>query len=595
MLKGQVDEFWIQHSAQTSLFYAVIAILVLLIGVLFLVLRAYWQHRRHQQQLMAQNRLLEEQRDTQKALNEQLEAATQSKLMFFTNVSHDLRTPLTLIAEPVEQLAQAGNLSAQQEVMVKIANKNVKILRRLLNQILDFRKYENGKLTTALSEVKLGHAITEWAEAFRPAARRRDIRLTTDICLDRDFSMAVDIEKIERVFFNLVSNAIKYTPDNGKVTITVSATDTELKLSVSDTGYGISAEAINNIFDRFYQVDKVRPQGSGIGLSLAKAFVELHGGTISVESTLGTGSTFTVTLPVTHTDEAPQIAAPANTTNERTCEEINDELEAADSDDSDPATDSHPLMLVIDDNHDIRLLLSQLLADDYRILCAPDGKEGLRLAARYVPDLIVCDVMMPEMDGLECCRKIKNEVSTSHIPVLLLTACTLDEQRAEGYDSGADGYLAKPFNATVLKARCRSLIENRKRITDILAEKAATAKDGVSEEIRPDVENEFYARFIEIVQSDMGDPELNIDAIASKMGLGRSQLYRKIKSLTNYTPVELLRNLRLKRSRELLVKTRKSISEVGYEVGFSTPAYFTRCFKEAYGETPSELRDRLNL
>lgn len=572
-----------------------IAILVLLIGVLFLVLRAYWQHRRHQQQLMAQNRLLEEQRDTQKALNEQLEAATQSKLMFFTNVSHDLRTPLTLIAEPVEQLAQAGNLSAQQEVMVKIANKNVKILRRLLNQILDFRKYENGKLTTALSEVKLGHAITEWAEAFRPAARRRDIRLTTDICLDSDFSMAVDIEKIERVFFNLVSNAIKYTPDNGKVTITVSATDTELKLSVSDTGYGISAEAINNIFDRFYQVDKVRPQGSGIGLSLAKAFVELHGGTISVESTLGTGSTFTVTLPVTHTDEAPQIAAPANTTNERTCEEINDELEAADSDDSDPATDSHPLMLVIDDNHDIRLLLSQLLADDYRILCAPDGKEGLRLAARYVPDLIVCDVMMPEMDGLECCRKIKNEVSTSHIPVLLLTACTLDEQRAEGYDSGADGYLAKPFNATVLKARCRSLIENRKRITDILAEKAATAKDGVSEEIRPDVENEFYARFIEIVQSDMGDPELNIDAIASKMGLGRSQLYRKIKSLTNYTPVELLRNLRLKRSRELLVKTRKSISEVGYEVGFSTPAYFTRCFKEAYGETPSELRDRLNL
>ena len=479
--------------------------------------------------------------------------------------------------------------------MVKIANKNVKILRRLLNQILDFRKYENGKLTTALSEVKLGHAITEWAEAFRPAARRRDIRLTTDICLDSDFSMAVDIEKIERVFFNLVSNAIKYTPDNGKVTITVSATDTELKLSVSDTGYGISAEAINNIFDRFYQVDKVRPQGSGIGLSLAKAFVELHGGTISVESTLGTGSTFTVTLPVTHTDEAPQIAAPANTTNERTCEEINDELEAADSDDSDPATDSHPLMLVIDDNHDIRLLLSQLLADDYRILCAPDGKEGLRLAARYVPDLIVCDVMMPEMDGLECCRKIKNEVSTSHIPVLLLTACTLDEQRAEGYDSGADGYLAKPFNATVLKARCRSLIENRKRITDILAEKAATAKDGVSEEIRPDVENEFYARFIEIVQSDMGDPELNIDAIASKMGLGRSQLYRKIKSLTNYTPVELLRNLRLKRSRELLVKTRKSISEVGYEVGFSTPAYFTRCFKEAYGETPSELRDRLNL
>lgn len=593
MLKGQVDEFWTRHSAQTSLFYAAIAILVLLVGVLFLVLRAYWQRRRHQQQLMEQNRLLEEQRDAQKALNEQLETATRSKLMFFTNVSHDLRTPLTLIAEPVEQLAQATNLTPQQSLMVKIANKNVKILRRLLNQILDFRKYENGKLEARLAEVKIAPVLLEWAEAFQAAARCRDIKITTDIRLDSDFSLAIDIEKIERVFFNLVSNAIKYTPDNGRVTVSASCSGGTLTLSVADTGRGIAADDLDNIFDRFYQVEKVHPDGSGIGLSLAKAFVELHGGRISVESTLGSGSTFTVTLPVTHTDEIFDAASAVTITGS----DIAREIGRINTDTAASADPEKPLVLVIDDNPDIRLMLTELLGDEYGVIGAADGKEGLRLAARHVPDLIICDVMMPGMDGLECCRRIKSEVSTSHIPVLLLTACSMDEQRAEGYESGADGYLAKPFNSAVLKARCHSLIANRKRIADVLAEAGHhdAPKEDDRRTVRPDVDNEFYARFLDIVGSAMGDPDLSIDIIASRMGLGRSQLYRKIKSLTNYTPVELLRNLRLKRSRDLLVKTRKSISEIGYEVGFSTPAYFTRCFKEAYGETPSELRERLNL
>ena len=286
-LKSQVDDYWNRHSAQTSLFYAMIIILLLLFGVLFLVLRAFWQRKKHQNVLMSQNKILEEQRDTQRELNEQLNAATQSKLVFFTNVSHDLRTPLTLIAEPVEQLAVADNLTPQQSMLMKIANKNVKILRRLINQILDFRKYENGKLNLNLVESKFGTLVKEWAESFNSIARKRDITLTVDVTLDKDFTLAVDAEKIERVFFNLMSNAFKYTPDNGSIKFSCGLDGDNLLFSIEDTGQGIGADDINNIFDRFYQVDKIHPNGSGIGLSLAKAFVELHGGSIAVESILG--------------------------------------------------------------------------------------------------------------------------------------------------------------------------------------------------------------------------------------------------------------------------------------------------------------------
>ena len=593
VLKSQVDAFWERHSAQTTLFYAAIAILLLVLGILFLVLRAYWQHKRHQQQLLEQNRLLEAQRDTQKELNEQLAAATQSKLVFFTNVSHDLRTPLTLIAEPVEQLAAADNLTPQQKTLMRIANKNVKILRRLINQILDFRKYENGKLEVNLAEVCLRRLFLDWGESFHAIARKRDIKFKVDVTLDDDFSMAVDVEKIERVFFNLVSNAFKYTPDNGRITITACIYGDNLVLSVEDNGKGISAEDLGNIFDRFFQVDKVHPNGSGIGLSLAKAFVELHGGTITADSRLGEGTKFTVTIPVTHATAKAEATAPQVITPDSV------ELELGGIDAGARIADSDkPLLLVIDDNEDIRHLIGELVIDEYTVINAANGRDGVRLAAKYVPDLIICDVMMPVMDGLECCRRIKSEMSTSHIPVLLLTACSMDEQRAQGYESGADGYLAKPFNAAVLRSRCKNLIANRRLIKELYSTGSAIS------DVKPndpatvtapagDVENEFYGRFLGIVSAEMGDPELNVDALASKMGLGRSQFYRKIKALTNYTPVELLRNIRLKRSRELLAKTQKTVGEIAYEVGFSTPAYFSRCYKEAYGETPTDLRDRL--
>ncbi len=592
-LKSQVDDYWNRHSAQTSLFYAMIIILLLLFGVLFLVLRAFWQRKKHQNVLMSQNKILEEQRDTQRELNEQLNAATQSKLVFFTNVSHDLRTPLTLIAEPVEQLAVADNLTPQQSMLMKIANKNVKILKRLINQILDFRKYENGKLNLNLVESKFGTLVKEWAESFNSIARKRDITLTVDVTLDKDFTLAVDAEKIERVFFNLMSNAFKYTPDNGSIKFSCGLDGDNLRFSIEDTGHGIGADDINNIFDRFYQVDKIHPNGSGIGLSLAKAFVELHGGSIAVESILGVGSKFTVTLPVVHVEEC----MPADTDNLITKADVNAELDRLEEvDRTTTAGTELPLLLVIDDNADIRRMIGELLKDEYNIVTAPDGREGVRLAAKYVPDLIICDVMMPVMDGLECCRIIKDEVSTSHIPVLMLTACSMDEQRARGYDSGADGYLSKPFNSTVLKSRCRNLIDNRKRIKNLWSSNGGgdvKAKERNASVPVNDVDSEFYSKVLDIMKKEMGNPDLNVDSLASMMGLGRSQFYRKIKALTNYSPVELLRNLRLKQAREMLTTTEKTIGEIAYEVGFSSPAYFTRCYREAFDETPTELRERI--
>lgn len=592
LLKAQVDDYWAQHSSQTSLFYASIAIIVLLFGVGFLLLRAYWQRSRHQKELMARNRLLEEEKNKQTQLNEQLRIATQSKLVFFTNVSHDLRTPLTLIAEPVAQLAEAGNLTPQQSTLIRIANKNIKILQRLINQILDFRKYENGKLGLTLTETDFSRVVGDWMESFYSVARKRDIKLTlVGPAQETPVVIAIDVEKIERVFFNLLSNAFKYTPDNGSITVSYESDGDNLTFRVADTGEGISDRDLGNIFDRFYQVDRINPKGSGIGLSLAKAFVELHGGSISVESTLNVGTEFTVKLPVRHVSEA---VAEADRTIAR--EDAGAELDNIESDFT--FDDKKPLVLIIDDNRDIQKLVGELLAPDYNIIAAPNGREGVRLAARYVPDLIICDVMMPVMDGLECCRRIKEEVSTSHIPVLMLTACSLDEQRVEGYESGADGYLSKPFNSSVLKSRCASLIANRKRIKDLWQ----SGPFPVTSDHRPkaieslgttDIDSDFYRRFLDILMKEIGNQDLNVDMIASKMGLERSQFYRKIKSLTNYAPVELIRRLRLQRGRELLLTTDRTVAEIAYETGFSTPAYFTKCYRDAYGETPSQARNNL--
>ena len=592
-LKSQIDDFLSRDAEQKVLFYAIITILFLLFGVLFLVLRTFWQHRHHREVLLKQNKLLETERDKQKELNERLEVATQSKLVFFTNVSHDLRTPLTLIAEPVSQLKDASNLTNQQHSLIKIADKNVKILHRLIDQILDFRKYENNKLKLILTEIDFRATLREWLELFYEVAKKHNIKITLEEPEGKDpILIALDTEKIERVFFNLISNALKYSHPHSSINVSYALNDSKLILKVEDTGEGIDKEILKQIFEPFFQVERVRPRGSGIGLSLAKAFVELHGGEISVESELNKGTVFTVTLPVVHVSEKAEKAQNIITEDDINAEfqDVETELEFS---------ENKPLLLIIDDNSDIRDMVSELMKDDYNIIRASNGSQGLKKSAKYVPDLIICDIMMPGIDGIEVCDRLKSELVTSHIPVLMLTACTMDEQRLQGYESGAEGFLAKPFSSEILKAQARSLIANRKRIkrlydtgvTDIGLE---TAKEKLITTQNTDIDNEFYNNFIKLFTKHMGDPDLNVESLASQMGFERTQFYRKIKAITNYSPVELMRNLRLKKARVLLTSSEKSVSEIGYEVGFSTPAYFTKCYREMFGETPTETRSHLN-
>ena len=610
-LKEQVDEYWDRHSVQTTLFYAVLAILLLVSVLAFLLLRAFRQHNRYRKTLLQKNAELAEQRDRQEQLNRQLSEATQSKLAFFTNVSHDLRTPLTLIADPVAQLYRADNLTPAQHSLMEIANRNVHILLRLINQILDFRKFENGKLTLHCTEAPLPKLLRQWAEAFRPLAAARRLKLAVEIAADLPPTMSVDTDKMERIIFNLLGNALKFTPQGGTVTLSASLAHDgrDLRIAVTDNGIGISPDELESIFDRFHQVDTIHPKGSGIGLWLVKAFTELHKGTVAVESTPGHGSTFTVTIPVAH-DTASAVPASSDASDPMPIEAFADPAAEPQAVTIDP---DKPLMLVIDDNADIRRLITQVFTPEYTVIKAPDGAEGLRMAAKYTPDIIICDVMMPVMDGLECTRRIKEEISTSHIPVLMLTACSLDEQRVSGYRCGADGYLPKPFDTETLRARCENLIANRRRIRNLYesptrlhapAKEASPEKPTTPPTASPakpqpaqtvhDIDSDFYSRLLEVMQQEMHDPETGVDRLAAMMNLGRSQFYRKIKALTGISPVELLRDMRLREARRLLTTTELSISEIAYEAGFSTPAYFTKCFREAYGQTPSELRDSLS-
>lgn len=599
-LKEEMEDYWSKHSSQTAFLYAILIIALLLFGLLFMLLRAFWQHRRHRKVLLKQNRLLQDERDKQKVLNNQLDAATSSKLAFFTNVSHDLRTPLTLIAEPLERISTSENLSEREKFLMKIACKNVHILHRLINQILDFRKYESEKLELNLSETNFAANIEEWSNAFVALAQRKKINFEFKSEIDETATMAVDIEKMERVFYNIVSNAFKYTHESGTITINLKNEDERLVLIIKDTGIGIPAKDLPLVFNRFFQADQIHPSGSGIGLALAKAFVELHNGIIEVESETGKGTTFTIFLPITHVKNAPSGIKTVITP-----EFIDIEHNEFVHNNDVIVNPDQPLVLVIDDNPDICSLLSELLSDRYVIITARNGEEGVRLAKKYVPDLIICDVMMPVMDGMETCKILKTDIATSHIPILMLTACAMDEQRVAGYEVGADGYLPKPFNTQVLMARIKNLIDGRQQILNLRkfekdVERPETPKDDATVKKTADattteptlsaIESEFYKKFVKIFEENMSNPDLNVETISSIMGLGYSQLYRKIKSLTNYRPVELIRMLRLEKARELMNNSEKTISEISYEVGFSTPAYFTKCYRDLYGETPTDTR-----
>lgn len=584
-LRREVDDYWEKHSAQTTLLYVFITFLVFLCVFILLLYHALKKVNALNRKLNLQNETLDDQRKQLLALNHELEEATHAKLMFFTNVSHDFRTPLTLIADPIEQLKVSEHLDDKERKLVHIADKNVNVLLRLVNQILDFRKYESGKATLSLSGLDLAECMEKWMDAFSLLAFKKHIHVSFLKDDEYDYSNTLDGEKTERIFFNLMANAFKFTPENGTIDVQLTRLSIDgsdwHRFTIKNSGSGISPEYIQHIFERFYQIDSSHSGGSGIGLALVKTFVDMQGGTIEVESSQHTGTVFTVTLPVTPVDG--ELAEPVNLiSGELVVSELGD-ISTGDEN----REEFHSTILVIDDNPDVRTLVGSLFCDEYTVIEAANGTSGIQSAMYNIPDLIICDVMMPGIDGLECCKRLKNEVNTSHIPILMLTACSLDEQRVSGLNCGADAYMAKPFNSRVLIAQVKSLIENRKRIKSVFGDVVSLAEENVSK-----TDKDFVSEFKKAIAQRLDDSELTVETLGALFGMSRVQLYRKIKNLTNYTPVEIIRITRLKAAQQMLASSDMTVAEITYQVGFTSPSYFTKCYKEYFGENPNDTRSR---
>ncbi|HEY6915924.1 MAG TPA: ATP-binding protein, partial [Paludibacter sp.] len=535
---------------------------------------------------------LSEQRDQLIVLSKNLEDATQAKLVFFTNISHEFRTPLTLILGPLDSLMQNENLSANGKRLIQLMRKNVHVLLKLIDQIIDFRKYENGKMQMFFTLTDLKSFVSEICDSFIELGKKKHIHFYFATS-DEDYTLWFDSDKMEKICYNLLSNAFKFTPENGRIDVHLARmlVDGEdyAQITVSDNGPGIPDHHIHSIFERFYKVDD-RATGSGIGLHLTKMLVELHNGEIKVESSEGKGTKFSVLIPfkqkeINVVEQYPAINSIIDREEDMMILDTEEDM-----DENINLKTEKPLVLIVEDNVDVRVYIKSLLNENFEIIEAANGQAGLLKAMKFVPELIISDVQMDVMDGFELCKQIKENLSTSHIPVILLTAYALDEQRAMGFESGADAYIPKPFNESLLKIRVRKLIENRDRIKNYFQKNLTFGerKENVAE-----IDKTFINKFRKLIEERLIDSDLNVDEIGKSLGLSRVQLYRKIKSLTNYAPNELVRIIRLKASEQLLIATEKSVSEVAYDTGFSSPSYFTKCFKEYFNESPTDYVKRI--
>ena len=597
-LRSRVDQAASDFNTQRIYLLILIVFVVLLIMACAFAIRAYVAKARI-------NSRLHDSMRKQKAMTEEMERMTQTQLQFFTNVSHELRTPLTLIAGPADQLLEDPSVRGQHRSMVQMIQRNTRILIQLVGEILDFRKVQNNKATLRLNRFAIDKELATWAEDFRAAAARRKITIIVitsgaagnDSPATTDEKLVIaDRDKIEHVYFNLMSNALKYTPEGGCITTTVEHSDHHFTITVSDTGKGIDQKELPHLFERFYQAQG-SIGGTGIGLSLVKAYVDMHQGTIDVTSQPGKGTSFIVSMPDTQPGYDP--SKDVQTTPRIEDKNLVDDNYVSVDIDANAATEritnaedfdnERPLVLIIDDNNGMRAYLRSILKDKYNVSEAADGKQGLEKACREIPKLIICDVMMPVMDGLEFTRQLKQNMATSHIPVILLTARSLAEQREEGYDTGADSYLTKPFSGSVLLARVDNLLRNRTMLRSLFS---GDKKEEAAEEQLGSRDQTFINRLRNSIRQNMGDSDFTVERLGEDLGLSRVQLYRKVKALTGQTPVDLLIKARLERARLLVEKTDKSISEIAYEVGFTAPSYFNKCFKDEFGPSPGALREQ---
>ena len=593
LLHRQVDRYLSDYKTQKVLLSGLFAVIFILIVAAVLIFRGYVIKVRLNEQLAKKNEELEH-------LNNEVMELTHSRLVFFTNISHELRTPLTLIADPIEMLLEEGGIKGRSRELLKMVQRNAKALQQLVGSILDFRKIQNGKMELSLTRFDIVKALSVWTGDFQLTAERKHIQLQLDTSsYTSSPEIIADKEKVSRILFNLLSNAFKYTPVNGKIIVTLgNAQETDviegyatrhlLRISVKDTGKGIPSEEKDKVFERFFQ-SKGASGGTGIGLALVKSFVELHHGTARVESEYGHGSNFIVILPCMQEGEIKDEAASTTEVDETVLQYIDDNSsQRGNMQQLVEAQGEKPTLLIIDDNNDIRQYERTLLQDRYIVLEAADGKEGIEIAMREVPDLVICDVMMPIMDGLEFTERLKTHVATSHIPVIMLTAKNLEEHRAEGYEHGADSYITKPFHAKVLLARIDNLLKQRCLLKNIF-QKHSLPETEIEESSMDDRDKVFIKKLHEIIQSNLSNSDCSVEDIGRKVGLSRVQLYRKVKALTGTSVVDLLRKARLAKAHRLLESNGKNISEVAYEVGFTSPSYFTKCFKEEFGILPGEV------
>lgn len=538
----------------------------------------------------------------------------QMKFRFFINVSHEFRTPLTLILNPLDKILSAYKDPEIVKSSAQTIQRSAQRLLNLINQLLDFRKMDLGKTELEIIKGDIIKFTKDIFMLFEDLAKIKRIKLQFN-SPEESLTAWFDPDKVEKIITNLLSNAIKFTDVDGNVEITVSKTATMKKeewkgvfkgrnsqdyveIKVRDTGKGFKPEQLNNVFSRFFHVDNTQT-GTGIGLNFTKSLVELHGGEIMVESEYGKGSSFIVRLPIekkyypseslkgteyalgTYSVDFNAIKSTeyeVSISNSSNVEEINARPDEG---------GKRPVILVVEDNKELRLHLKNELKQDFKIREAINGAEGLEMVSKYYPDVIISDVMMPEMDGFELCRRVKTQIETCHIPVVLLTARSLQEDRIEGYNTGADEYLPKPFNIHVLRARIKNLLEAKNRLRQKF-----TAIGGVlpsSEITTNSLDEAFLDKATTVVMDNVSDPDFNLEILLKEMGISRSQFYRKINSLTGQNPSNFIRTIRLKHASELLLKNQHSIKEVAYLVGFNSSAYFAKTFGELFGQTPTQF------
>ena len=573
---------------------------MLLYLILFLLALYYLQR-------MERIRLNKKQAITlQQNMRVQEQILNERKFQFFTNISHEFRTPLTLIMNPINDIMSDDSLNLPLKIKEKhkIIHKNTDRLYRLINELLDFRKLELNKARVSARRLNLVDFVKNVLTYFKDEAITNDI----DLNLDADFfdiAVWADEKMLEKIVFNVLSNAIKTTPKGGTINVGLQASDTlqilplvdelnpikVIEIIITDTGAGIAQEEVKRIFERFYQAENLNKGyygGTGIGLEVVREFVNLHKGKIEVESEIGTGSTFKIMLPAGKAHFKTSEISTKITESQFENEDFTSTDAALENQDSasERTSNQKHTLLIVEDNQELRRYLKNEIGEEYKVLTAENGIKGLEIAKESLPDIILTDVVMPGMNGFDFCKKIKTDISTSHIPLLMLTAKAKIDDRMEGIELGADAYMVKPFDMRLLRLRLSQLIISRQLIFN----KYFSLITDIPQNVKTSsLDKEFIEKVLNYINANIGNPELNVELLSSELNLSRSQFYRKIKALTNQTANEFLRNIRLQKAKQIIEKGNNNISEVCYEVGFSSPSYFTKCFKSYFGVLPTEV------